>query len=1052
MYQKLLRSGSIKWLCIAVFVAFTSVLTAQETEINGRVLDDEGVPLPGAAVVEKGGSNGTMTDMDGEFSLTVSGPEDVVLVISFIGFKTQEVPVNDDLFTEVTLQADIASLDEVVVVGYGTQKKKEVTAAISNIKSEDLVRSSSTTTAGALAGKTPGVSVRAKDARPGRGAAIEVRNMGNPLFVIDGIPYGGQTGGDWVQSPNVSGNDIFNSLNLEDIESITILKDASAAIYGMRAANGVVLVTTKKGRKNEDVRINVNGYYGWQNLTRFPKLANAAQYTRGLVEAAQNAGQDPNSVYTPEELARWQAGTEPGYRSYDYYDLVMRKNIPQYHINANVTGGSEKTNYYLSVANTHQDALMEDFSYERTNLQANLESDITKHLSIGTQISGRQEKTRDVGLPGGDGYFSAILGMFSNIPTVGPYANDNPDYINHTRDYSRNPALFDRDIAGYKDNLGRNLNINLFATYDFDFGLKAKGTFSYNYTNNKFDGFQYTYDVYTYNEAEDIYDRTGGVDGGWRFQTEREVVSRYTQFQLDYSKTFGDHSLSVTAAYERSDYEKDYLQLGTNPSNDYLPLLEFDKLNSFNDAWDYEARAGYIGKINYNYKGKYLLELLGRYDASYLYPPGHRWGFFPGVSLGWRISEEPFFKGLKGVVNNLKIRASIGQTGKEEGVSMFGYLGGYTWNNGNAVLDGSFTTGIRPRGLPVDNLSWVKNTNSNIGIDVAMFDNKLSMTADLFKIVRTGVPAPRYDVLLPSEVGYTLPNENLNENGYYGGEGIITYRNSVGELNYTVSGNFTYSRYRSIKTYKPRFGNSWDEYRGSAEDRWGGVWWGYQVVGRFQNEEEIRNHPVNNDGQNNRTQLPGDFIYKDVNGDGTINGMDERPIGYPTGWAPMMSFGGNIGLDWKGIDLNIDFAGGAMQSWFQDYELRNPYHAGGNSPAYLLEDRWHRADPYDPNSEWIPGHYPAIRRGHSGPNARNSDFWLTNVRFLRIRNLELGYTFPKEIAEKISAQKARIYVGGSNLLSFDNVKQYGIDPEIEARAAVVYPQQKTVLVGFNFSF
>ena len=1052
MYQRLLRSGRLKWFYALFFLMICAVAFAQETEIKGRVIDSKGMPLPGASVVEKGTVNGTMTNIDGEFVLKVTDPDTAVLVLSFVGFKKQEIALDGSLAAEVTMQEDLESLDEVVVVGYGTQKMGEVTGAVSTIKSDNLVRSSSTTTAGALAGKVAGISVRAKDARPGRGAAIEIRNMGNPLFVIDGIPYGGQTGNDWVQSSNVSGNDIFNSLNLEDIESITILKDASAAIYGIRASSGVVLVTTKKGRKNEDVRININGYYGWQNLTRFPKLANAAQYTRGRVEAAQNAGQDPYSVYTPEELAKWQAGTEPGYQGYDYYDLVMRKNVPQYHINANVTGGSEKTNYYISVANTQQEALMKDFSYDRTNIQVNLESNITERFSVGTQISGREEKTKDVGLPGGDGYFASILGMLSNIPTVGPYANDNPEYINHTRDYSRNPALFHRDVAGYKDNLGRNLNINMFASYDFDFGLKAKGTVSYNYTNNKFDGFQYTYDVYTYNEAEDTYNRTGGSDSGWRYQTEREVVSRFAQFQLDYSRTFGDHSLAVTAAYERSDYERDYLQLGTNPSNNYLPLLEFDKLNSFSDGWDYEARAGYIGRINYNYKSKYLLELLGRYDGSYLYPPGHRWGFFPGVSVGWRISEESFFEPLKNVVSDLKLRASMGQTGKEEGVGMFGYLSGYTWNDGNAVLNGNFTAGLRPRGLPVTNLSWVKNTTSNIGMDLAMFDSKLKLTTDIFRIKRTGVPAARYDVLLPSEVGYSLPNENLNENGYYGAEGMISYQSSIGELNYNVSGNFTYSRYKSLSSYKPRFGNSLDEYRNSAEDRWGGVWWGYQVVGRFQNEEEIRNYPVDMDGQNNRTLLPGDFIYKDVNGDGVINGMDERPIGYPTGWAPMVSFGGNIGLNWKGIDLNIDLAGGAMQSWFQDYELRNAFHGGGNSPAYLLEDRWHRADPYDPDSEWIPGRYPAIREGNSGPNARNSDFWLTNVRFLRVRNLELGYTLPSVITEKINVQKARIYINGSNLISFDNVKKFGIDPEIEARAAVVYPQQKTVLVGFNFSF
>jgi len=1037
----------LKNIILYALLLLISTTVYAQSKITGVVIDTSNNPLIGASVVVKGTTNGTVADLDGKFTLNVSGG---TLLVSYIGFKPVEIPIGSQSTFKIVLREDSKTLDDIVVVGYGTQAKRNVTGALSAVKSEDLLRSASTSTAGALAGKMQGISVRAADARPGKGAKIEIRNMGNPLFVIDGISYGGQAGNDWVQSPNVSGNDVFNSLSLDDIESITILKDASAAIYGLRASSGVVLVTTKKGKAGESARVNVNGYYGWQNLTRFPKMANAAQYTKGLVEAAQNANVAP--AYSKEELAKWQAGTESGYGGYDYYDMVMRKNIPQYHLNANVTGGSEKSNYYLSVSQTGQDALMKDFSYERTNIQANLEAKILNGLTIGTQISGKQENSKDVGLPGGDGYFAAILGMFSNIPTIGPYANDNPKYINQTRDFSRNPALFHRDIVGYKDNVSRNANLNLYAEYKFKFGLKAKGTVSYNYTNNKFDGFQYTYDVYSYDKAKDTYNRTGGSDAGWRYQTGREVVAKYGQFQLDYAKQFKDHYLSVTLVYERSDYDKKYLSMGTNPSNNYLPLLEFDKMNSFGNDWSYEARAGYAGKINYNYLGRYLVELLGRYDASYLYAPGKRWGFFPGVSFGWRISDEPFFKGAKGIINDLKLRASMGQTGLEQGIEMFGYMGGYTWNNGSAVLDGEYVTGIKPRGVPITNLSWVKNTNSNIGFDLSMFDDKLKVTADAFKIIRSGVPAERYDVLLPSEIGYRLPNENLNKNGYYGTEGIITYTDKIGEVNYVVSGNFTYSRYRSIETYKPRFGNSWDEYRTSAENRFGGIWWGYQVIGRFKSEDQIRNYSVDMDGQNNRTLLPGDFIYKDVNGDGIINDMDERPIGYPTDWAPMLSFGGRIGLAWKGIDLNIDFAGGAMQSWFQDYELRNAFHGGGNSPAYLLEDRWHRADPYDPQSEWIEGYYPALRNGNSGPNSKNSDFWLTNVRYLRVKNMELGYTFPKQLISKVKAEKLRVFVSGSNLLSFDNVGKFQIDPEIDARAAVVYPQQRTVLVGFNVTF
>ena len=298
----------------------------------------------------------------------------------------------------------------------------------------------------------------------------------------------------------------------------------------------------------------------------------------------------------------------------------------------------------------------------------------------------------------------------------------------------------------------------------------------------------------------------------------------------------------------------------------------------------------------------------------------------------------------------------------------------------------------------------------------------------------------------------TILNENLNKQAYIGTEAMATWTDHIGDFNYRVSGNITFSRYRNIESYKPRFSNSWDEYRNSSEDRWGGIYWGYQVIGQFQSEEEIKNYPVNLDGQGNTTLLPGDLIYKDVNNDGVINSMDERPIGFPEGWAPILSFGGNIGLEWKGIDLNIDFSGGAMQGWRQNYELTNAYHNGGNSPAYLLEDRWHRLDLYDPESEWVPGRYPAIRNGEFAYNNKNSDFWLHNVHYLRISNLEIGYSLPTWMLKPIHAQKVRIYGSVSNLCSFDNVHQYGIDPEITAAAAVVYPQQRTFLVGFNVTF
>jgi TonB-linked SusC/RagA family outer membrane protein len=1028
----------------------------QKRTITGRVIDIvSGDPLPGVNIVVAGTTIGTITDVDGRYSLEILG-NDAVLEFSFVGYLAEKVTVGEKTTIDISLSQDIKNLEEIVVVGYGTQKRGTVTGAVSSINNEALTSTPSTTTSGALVGKVQGITSRATDARPGNGTNIQIRNLGAPLFVIDGIPYGGLTGTTSFGFTQGSGQDVFNTLGLEDIESITILKDASAAIYGLRAANGVVLVTTKKGKKGEKPTINVSGYYGVQNFTRYPQPANAGQFVRGLVESEQNLGNNPALLYTPEELAKWEAGTEKGYKSYDYLKIVTRKNVPQYYITANTTGGTERTNYYISVSHLDQDAMLPDFTYQRNNVQANIQTNLLQGLKVGTEISLRLDKTHNVGVPGLDDYFNPFLSIFSMWPTESPYANDNPKYINQTHNVNVNPATYKDDVTGYVDEQWRAINANLYAQYDFKFGLSVKGTYSHNYSNEDFDGFEYTYNAYKYDPATDSYLAQPGYgnQNPWRERHKRNITSRFAQLQLSYNKTFGDHSISAITAYERSDYDNTYLVLHAVPKNNYVSLMNFAEQDYLADYWDMEARAGYIGRFNYNYKQKYLLEILGRYDGSYLYDPDSRWGFFPGVSVGWKISEESFLKDKLGdILTDLKIRASYGETGSEIGISNFGYLAGYNYYSGNAVLDGNYVIGLRPRGIPIKNLSWVKNRTKNIGLDFGMFKNKLTGQIDIFERKRTGLPAARYDVLLPSEVGYSLPNENLNSDATRGIEGLITYSDKIGDFNYTLSANATISRLRLLRTYKPRFGNSWDEYRNSIEDRWEKINWGYHVIGRFQSQEQIDNYDVDNDRQGNRTLLPGDFMYEDVNGDKIINNMDERPIGYAEGAQPYMSYGINGNFSWKGISLGLYFSGATMQSYLRDWEMRYPFQNNGSAPAYMLTDRWHREDPYDPNSRWISGTYPATRKNNtSHSNYWRNDFWVTNVHYFRLKNIELGYELPQSIISKVGMTKFRVYVNGTNLFSFDNVKDMEIDPEISSTNGLVYPQQKLVTLGVNMTF
>lgn len=1059
-YRKLFTKCAGSALLLLLLALYHTGAARQNNPVfQGTVTDSAGVPIEGASIVLKNTSKGVISQKDGTFSIQAATGN--ILVVSIVGYQTKEVALGAATRLRITMEQLASSLTDIVVVGYGTQKKASVTGALSAVKSEDLVRTPATTTSAALVGKMPGITSRAVDSRPGRGTNIQIRNLGNPLFVIDGVPYTGNINPTSFGFTTGSGQDIFNTLGLEDIESITVLKDASASIYGLRAANGVVLVTTKKGRKNERPAINISGYYGLQNFTRYPRPANAGQYVRALLESEQNLGRDPSLLYSPEELAKWEAGREKGYKSYDHYKEVLRPNVPQYYVSANASGGTQRSSYYLSVSHVNQEATIKDYSYERTNLQVNLESSLAKGLKVGTQISARLEKTHNVGVPGLDDYFNPFLSIFSMWPTESPYANDNPQYINQTHNVNVNPATYRDDITGYVDEWWRAMNVNLNAQYDFDFGLSIKGVYSYNYMNEDFDGFEYTWDAYKYDAANDSYYTQPGFgnQNPWRERHKRNVISRFAQLQLNYSKQIGSHGLSAVAAYERSDYENSYYVVHTIPTNNYIPTQYLSEQDVLTDDWSTEARAGYIGRVNYNFKQKYLLELLGRYDGSYLYAEGSRWGFFPGVSLGWRISEEPFLKNRLGnFLNDLKIRASYGETGSEIGFPNgdppppFSYLPGYNFNQGGAIINNSYVIGIRPRGLPITRLSWVKNRTKNIGLDFTMLDGRLTGQVDVFERRRTGLPAARYDVLLPSEVGYTLPNDNLNRDATRGIEGMITYSGDAGKISYTIGVNATLARLKSMNTYKPRFGNAWDKYRNSIEDRWANVTWGYHVTGRFRSAEEIADYQINNDGQGNRTLLPGDFKYEDANGDKIINDLDQRPIGYARGAQPYMSFGINGSVAWKGFTLRFDFAGATMQSYQRDWELKYPFQNNGSSPAYMFADRWHQEDPYDRNSKWIPGTYPAIRKDNTThANYWLNDFWVSNIRYIRLKNLELGYNFSKEMLKRIGIAGLRIYVNGTNLFTLDNVKQFEIDPEISATNGLVYPQQRLVNFGFNLS-
>lgn len=1009
--------------------------------IKGKILDSMGQPVIGANIVEKGTTNGTISDMDGLFTLDVS--DQAVLEISYIGFANQQVRVTGEGNLTITLKEDSETLDEVVVTGFGlAQKKATLTGAISSVGTKELSKTVAINSSSALAGKIAGVNFRQTDGRPGATTKVQIRNMGTPLYVIDGV---------------VKDEGQFNNIDFHDIESISILKDASASIYGVRAANGVVVVTTKKGSRNTKNTVGINMYYGWQNPTKFAKPADAATYLTNYIQSQTIQGSA--YTYSKEDYAKWMQGTEKGYQPFDWYDFIWTTS-PQYYASANVSGGSENTNYYFSVGHLNQDAVIANYGgFQRTNAQLNIESQINDRLKLGVSMNGRIETKVNPGVPGTDDYWTAIFATYRNLPTRRPFANDNPNYPTLTStDPSTNFGWLNYDLSGKYQEDWRVIQLNANAEYKIFDGLTAKALVGYYYANQNMNNQEYTYKLYDYDPETDTYPVIFENNNPWRERRVGYNQELTANIQLNYVKSFGDHNLNVVAGFESSKLQTPTTWIHSVPTANSLNLIDYETMDTYNDEGnDTEARLGWLGRINYDFANKYLVEFSARYDGSWKFPPEHRWGFFPSGSLGWRISEESFWKEWKvsNIFSDLKIRGSYGLVGDDnvDGYSAFDYLSGYTYKNGGSVIDGSYVIGSKPRGLPVTTLSWIKARILDVGLDVAFLQNRLSGSIDYFRRLRTGLPASRYDVLLPSEVGFSLPKENLESDVHTGMDMNVRWTDSFEDFHYSIGGNLTFSRKYIWDRYKPRYSNSWDEYRNSTVHRYDYITWGYQCIGQFQSWEEIANYPVNNDGHGNTTLRPGDLIYKDVNNDGVINDMDKRPIGYGTSgdYNPVLNYGFNLSASWRNFDLSMDFTGSALSSYWPNYENKLPFHDGGNMPQYILDDCWHLSDIWDANSELIAGKYPTPLIGNSShSNYWDSDFWIQKVRYVKLKNLELGYTLPKVWLEKAWMSDCRIYLSAQNLFTISSIP--GVDPEIVQDSGLVSPTTRVFNIGLNVKF
>lgn len=1022
----------------------------QTDKAEGKISDKIG-PVAGATVSVKGKNIWTTTDIDGNFVLEGLSAGDI-LSVSCLGYKTKEITYDNGISLAITLEEEAQTLDEVVVTGFGlAQKKATLTGAISSVNSDLISKSTSSSAAGALVGKVAGLNFRQNSGRPGWATTILIRNMGIPLYVVDGT---------------VVDEDQFNNINYNDIESVSVLKDASASIYGVRAANGVVVVTTKKGRKEQKATVGINAYYGLQSPSKFPKPADAITYLEHYIQSQTVQGTAYS--YTKAELKKWKAGKEKGYIPFDWYNYVWDKTSPQYYVDANVSGGTKNTTYYFSVGHLGQDAIIRNFGgYQRTNFQLNLQTDITPKLKLGVSASGHYEVTKNPGIPGDD-YWLVTSATYYNSPLLGPYANDNPLYpqvTSHINKYA-NFAVMNYETAGKSIEEQRGIQVNADLGYEIIEGLSVKAMFSYYYDGTFMENTEKPLTFYSYDPVTDTYPVSFVKEGAYRERQQYFIQHWTATAQLNYSRQFGKHNVSAVTNFELSRRNSPGITVYSNPELVSLPLIQFEDVSSIVDRnRNPQARAGWLGKFNYDYAGKYLAEFSFRYDGSWKFPPKHRWGFFPSGSVGWRISEENFWKnaGLDKAVNNFKLRASYGIVGDDnlDGYGPFDYMEGYTYGGTGAVIDGEYIVCSSLRGLPVKTLSWIHASILDVGIDLGFLRDRLNFTADYFRRMRTGLPAARYDILIPNEVGFTLPYENLNSDMVQGYDLSAVWNDTVSDFNYTIGVNLTYARRYQWDHYKPRFGNSWDEYRNGSERRFDDIYWGYVTDGQFKTWEEIYSCPVNMDGKGNTTLRPGDIKYVDQNGDGVINDMDYRPIGYSPGVnvknmyglyiPPALCFGLNFSAAYKGFDLSFNLAGSAMSTYRPYWENLFPFYAGGISPQYMMEDSWHLANIWDADSELIPGKYPMLLLGNDNhSNYWDNDFWIIKVRYLKLRNFELGYTFPQKWMNKAKIQSLRLYIGGQNLFTISNMPD--MDPELSNSSGIACPNTRFFNIGINLKF
>lgn len=1041
----------------------------QSKKVTGTVSDAEG-PIIGASVVEKGNpGNGTVTDLDGNFTLNVK--PGATIVVTYIGYQKQEIVVGNQSNFNVTMKTDDKTLDEVVVVGYGVQKKKLVTGSTIEVKGDDIQKMNTTQVLGALQSQTPGVNIQAASGQPGDGFKISIRGAGTngntaPLYIIDGVA------GD------------INNLNPADIERIDVLKDAaSCAIYGSAAANGVILVTTKQGKQGK-IQVSYDANVGWANVYRMPKMLTAKQYMEVMDQVRFNSGEsgyDWKSIMGEELYNSYMDGSNPGT---NWVEAIRNKNAVTTSHALNVTGGSDRSTFSMGAGYQYQDGVFGNVvksDYRRFTFRINSEHVIYRNdkgmdvVKIGENVYYQHKQNQGIQI--GNQYSNELSNMLRANPCIPMYnadgsytkASDLESWIKNYNSYSVNPVY---KMLNSQSGHNKSVNQNLHATGYLEIqpikNLIYRGQLNYNQNTYTWRTYLPVFSANTTNadnfRTEDKATNQIGTSWGWS-------TTNTLNYKFDLQKK---HNFDLLVGTEYSESRPDFgFSLQATSSNSVFGDMTHAYMNYMknNNAaavtgtpCDDTRSMSYFGRLNYNFDEKYMLSVIMRADGNSKFAPGKRWGYFPSVSAGWVISNEKFMVKTVSWLDFLKLRAGWGQNGNAQTISNFQWQGAFAYDASSYYTFNSnpdqYTAGAAPSRLPNPDLTWETSEQLNIGLDARFLSGRLGFTFDWYnkktKDLLVGVP-------VDATTGFSTQMKNAGTVENKGVELALTWNDKIGkDFQYNIGWNMAYNKNEVTKV------NSNQKYNNGGKDELAqntgymarfeeghpiGYFWGYKTEGVIQNQADLQAYLDKNCGGDPKNSKqgtgikPGDLKFVDYDGNGVVDDDDKTEIGSP---QPDVTMGITLGASYKGFDLSVTGYGAFGQQVARSYRK----FTDGEFENYTTEvyDYWH--------GEGTSNKYPLLAHMNAGPNWQTiSDIYIENASYFRLQNLTVGYDFTK-LWKTSPFQQLRLYFTAQNLFTITGYK--GMDPEngtaIGSDSWVTgvdvgnYPQPRTYMIGVNIKF